>query len=85
MMIMCVIMIELLCQMMMEQISVLEYIFQLHVGACGYVLSCLTLNGLAIRGPRLSGNLFGTQKPPDVATGEPDLCRTGVRGGVRSG
>jgi hypothetical protein len=33
------------------------------VGACAFVLSCLALNDLAIRGPWLLGHLIGTREP----------------------
>jgi hypothetical protein len=39
------------------------------MGACGYVLSYFALNNIAIQGPRLSGHLLGTRKPPGVAIG----------------
>jgi hypothetical protein len=35
------------------------------VGACGYILSCLALNSIAIQGLWLSGHLPGTWDTPE--------------------
>jgi hypothetical protein len=47
---------------------------QVHVGACGYVLSCLTLNGVASRGPGHMGHLPDAREPPGMATGGSAGC-----------
>jgi hypothetical protein len=58
--IMCVLMLKLLYQTVMGQVPVLECLLSRVQGATGYILSCLTLNDLASRGPRLSSHLPGT-------------------------
>jgi hypothetical protein len=64
-------MVKLLCQTVMGRILVLECSLrgepvaccQAHVGVCGYILSCLVLNGLATRGSRLWGHLPDNDNP----------------------
>jgi hypothetical protein len=56
-----VIVVELLYQTVIEQVSVLECMSSgACMSACGYVLSHLVLNDLASRGPQPSGHLPGT-------------------------
>jgi hypothetical protein len=55
---------ELPCQAVMEQILALKYLLSCACDACDYVLSCLVLNAVVIQGPRLSGHSPGTQDTP---------------------
>jgi hypothetical protein len=55
MVIMCVLVKELLCHAMTERFQYMSACCQVHVGDCGYVLSCLALNGVASRGPGSRG------------------------------
>jgi hypothetical protein len=52
---------------------------QVHVGACGYVLSCLTLNGVASRGPGHMGHLPDAREPPGMATGAQLVVESDMR------
>jgi hypothetical protein len=53
---MCILGVELLCQA--DIFQYLSVCYQTHVNACGYVLSCLALNGLVILSDDSSSQLF---------------------------
>jgi hypothetical protein len=50
MVIMCVPLVELICQVMMGQIPTLEYLLSGACGAYGHVLSCQTINVITSQG-----------------------------------
>jgi hypothetical protein len=49
--IMCVLLVELLCQEVMGWIPALEYLLSDARGACGHVLSCQVVNAATYRAP----------------------------------
>jgi hypothetical protein len=49
--IMCVLLVELLCQEVMGWIPALEYLLSDACGACGHVLSCQVVNAATYRAP----------------------------------
>jgi hypothetical protein len=51
---------------------------QVHVVVCGYVQSCLALNGIASRGPDSSGTYPVLKEPSDKTDGGPGLCQAGL-------
>jgi hypothetical protein len=55
------------------------HVFQVRVGACGYVLSCLGLNGIIIRGPWLSSHSPGSEDLPGCCYWVPGACNAAVR------
>jgi hypothetical protein len=58
---------------------------QVRVGACGYVLSCLALNGVASRGSSSSVAYPVLKKPSVMAGGGLGVCRAELRGGATAG
>jgi hypothetical protein len=69
MMIARILVVEWLCQTMMEQIPVLEYLLPGARDTCGYVLSYLTLNDTAYRGLGSSGVYPVLKIPLGMAAG----------------
>jgi hypothetical protein len=58
---------------------------QVRVSTCGYVMSCLALNGTASRGSGSSDTYPVLKKTPAMARGGPGACRAGLRGGATAG
>jgi hypothetical protein len=57
---------ELLSQVVMGEFQYSSAHCQVHLDACGYVLSCLSLNGAASQGPNSRGTCL-VLEPPGVA------------------
>jgi hypothetical protein len=53
---------------------------QVHMDACGYVLSYMTLNGVASRGPGSSGAYSILKGPLGMIAGVSGPCRARARG-----
>jgi hypothetical protein len=64
-----ILVVEWLCQTVMERIAVLEYLLSGARGTCGYVLSYLTLNDTVYRGLGSSGVYPVLKIPLGMAVG----------------